>query len=303
MTRCYSLSERPLPEVYRISVKRIPPPRDRAELPPGLASNFLHDHVGEKSILDVKAPTGNFSLDPTKPTPLVLVAGGIGITPLLSMLTAIAEKGPPREVWLFYGVENPGQLLERERLEELGRDNDWLRLHFCLSKSSEITGRTPAVHHHSRVTLDLLRDLLPSNNYDFFICGPPRMMEAITSGLRDWGVPNDRVHYEAFGPATVKSASSQSRSPSLETERRPTITFSRTKRTCEWNAEAGSLLDLATAEGIPMESGCRAGNCGTCLTAILSGEVVYLMEPGAEIQPGTCLTCISKPRTDLVLDA
>ncbi len=217
------------------------------------------------------------------------------------MQTAIAQSPAAREVWFFYGVEGPTQLLERGRLEELCLQHEWLRLHFCFSRSPGGETRGLAVHHESIVSVDLMRELLPSNNYDFYTCGPPPMMEAITSDLRTWGVPDDRIHLEAFGAPSVKSTSTAV--PSLETGRPPMITFSRTDHTCEWNPEMGSLLDFAASEGVAMDSGCRAGNCGTCLTAIQSGEVDYVLQPGAEIEPGTCLTCIAKPKTDLVLDA
>jgi len=303
LIRCYSLSDcASRPEYYRVTIKRAAAPPDKPDLLPGLASTFFSDHVREGEILNVKAPGGNFFLDMGKPTPVVLISGGVGITPMLSMANAIIESGDKREVWFFFGARNRGEHIQKEHLEKLAAANDNFHLHICYSKPAPDDQLDRDYQHAERVSVELFKKLLPSNNFDYFICGPGAFMKSITDGLEAWGVPDANVFFEAFGPATVKKAAPvvpavESSAPSLQ------ITFSRTGKVCAWKPTLGSLLDLADEHGIKIDSGCRAGNCGTCLVAIKSGAVDYVTEHGADAESGSCLTCICKPRSNLVLDA
>ena len=163
-------------------------------------------------------------------------------------------------------------------------------------------------HHAGRVDLDLLQNRLPSNNYDFYVCGPPPMMSAIFDDLRGWGVPEARIHYEAFGPATVlkKAESDQSADRAPAAVSQPgdiEIVFDKTGKKCAWDPAAGSLLDFAESQGVVMDFGCRAGSCGTCVTALKSGAVDYLSEPGEVPEKGTFLACVAVPKGPLVVDA
>ena len=301
--RCYSLSDSPLErDHYRVSVKRIPPPRDKPEAPPGLSSSYFHDHVREGDILDVKAPNGHFFLDTAKNTPLVLVGGGVGITPVLSMLNNICVSGSRRETWFFYGVRNRAEHIMKDHLEQLARSHENVHLQVCYSDptDNDVAGRD--YQHAEWVGVDLFKRLLPSNNYEFYICGPPPMMSALTEGLADWGVPSAEVHFEAFGPASVKSAKAPAAAEGADA---PTfeILFAKAGKTVPWDPGAGSLLEFAEANDVVIDSGCRAGNCGTCTTAIRAGEVSYVNDPGAPPDAGSCLTCIAVPKTDLTLEA
>jgi ferredoxin-NADP reductase len=295
LVRCYSLSERPgISDRYRVTIKRVPK---------GVVSNHFHDHLNVGDIVDVKAPSGQFILDLQQSTPVVLIAGGVGITPVLSMLNAIANGGCRREVWFFYGVRNGQEHAMKKHLKELASMHPSLHLNVCYSDvTDEDRGATPpSFQHGERVSVDLLQKVLPSSDFSFYICGPPPMMEAMIAGLKTWGVPEERIFFEAFGAATVKRPALQA--PGSTTTQALKIQFGKSGKTCAWRADAGSLLELAEKEHIPIDSGCRAGNCGTCLVAIKSGEVKYLKEPGFAVEAGSCLTCISVPKTALVLDA
>lgn len=300
LVRCYSLSDAPHTDHYRVSIKRVPPPTGQPNLPPGRSSNHFHDHVAIGTTLNVRAPSGHFYLEPGT-APIVLIAGGIGITPMLSMLNWSLAQQPEREVWLFYGVRNGREQVMREHLESQARRHASFHLHICHSDplSDEVAGRD--YHHAGRVGIDLLRLQLPLNQYQFYVCGPGPMMASIVAGLEDWGVADARIHFEAFGPASVKR-----RKPVGELVVVPSdisVTFAKSGKQLPWDSDAGSLLEFAEREGIKVDSSCRGGACGTCQTTIVAGEVIYLQAPDHDPEPGTCLLCVCAPKTCLTLEA
>jgi hypothetical protein len=304
--RCYSLSDAPNPGHYRVSIKRIPAPIGSTRHP-GLASTYFHDQVQIGSVLKVRAPAGHFCIDPGK-DPIVLIAGGIGITPLLSMLNWCLSQKPEREVWLFHGVRHSQELVMTTQLQDLARAHPNFHLHLCLSAATAQDREGQGYQHHGRVDLDLLRRLLPLKPYHFYVCGPTPMLQNLVPALEDWGVPAARIHFEAFGPASIR------RKKSLSTAAAPVqddaitagsliVTFAKSGKQSLWQGDSSSLLDFAESKGITVTSGCRAGGCGSCQTTILAGEVAYRQSPDFDPEPGTCLLCVSTPQTSVTLDA
>ena len=308
--RCYSLSDSPKDDYYRCTIKRVPPPRD-SEFPPGLSSNYFHDHIEEGKIIDVRAPGGHFYLDSTRQTPVVLIGGGIGLTPVLSMVNYIIDTGSKRETWFFYGLKDGTEHAMKEHLEKIDAEHENIKICVVYSRPRDeidIEGRD--YKYKGRVGADLFKEVLPSNNYDYYFCGPPPMMNSLFEGLREWDVPEDKIHYEAFGPATVSKKKdadkAADKAPAAATDNAAAdiqITFAQSGKSIAWDPEAGTLLDFAEDNDIAMDSGCRAGNCGTCSTALTSGEVEYLSDPGAPPDAGSCLTCVSVPKNSITLDA
>ena len=305
--RCYSLSDSPNhPEYYRCSIKRVPPPRDQPEVPPGLSSNFFHDSILEGDIINIKAPGGHFFLDTTKQTPVVLIGGGIGLTPVLSMLNYIVESGSKRETWFFYGVRNSKEAVMAEHLSQIGKEYENVKMCICFSSPGEEDKEGENYTYAERVSVELFKRVLPSNNYDFYMCGPPPMMNTVVPDLEKWGVPNKHIHFEAFGPATVKKTKTESNKEATEASKSSAgvkLTFAKSGKTLDWNPDAGAILDFAEENDIDIDFGCRAGNCGTCITAVKEGNVEYLNPPGAEPESGSCLACIAVPKGNLILDA
>jgi ferredoxin-NADP reductase len=298
--RCYSLSAGPRRDGYRVTIKRIPSPDNVA--PPGIVSSHFHDQVQEGDILDVKAPSGQFCLDPEAKQSVVLIGGGIGVTPVLSMLQTLITQGPTREIWFFYGVRNRAEHALKEELATIAREHPNVRMNICYSKPDPDSRLGSQYHHVGRVSVDLFRKVLPSNNFDYYICGPGPLMQSITEGLKDWGVPDAKIHFETFGPSSIKKiaptvAAEGASQPSYA------IQFKKSGKTINWTGASGNILELAEANGINIPSGCRAGSCGTCQVAVFSGEVAYLDKSDFETNPGTKLTCIGTPKSDLVLDA
>jgi uncharacterized protein len=299
--RCYSISDSPQTDHFRISVKKILPPKDDKAAKPGLVSSYLHEEVQEGDILDVKAPAGHFFLDTSKRTPVVLIGGGVGITPVLSMLNAIIASGTKREVWFFLGVRNKEEHVFQKHLQQIAQTQDHIRLHVCYSAPGSNDRKGEDYTHAERVTVELLKKVLPSNNFEYFICGPSAMMNSIVTDLKKWGVPEKGIHFEAFGAASVKKVAPASTAAAAHAAK---VSFSKSNKQAQWEKEGMSLLELAESSGVTMAFGCRSGSCGTCLTAIKEGEVDYFKEPGCSVETGTCLPCICKPKNqNLVLDA
>lgn len=307
--RCYSLSDSPLEkDHYRVTIKRLgPPPKAPPDTKPGLSSSFFHQGLKEGDILDVRAPGGHFFLDETSERPVVLIGGGVGLTPVLSMLNTICKSGSKRETWFFYGIRNRAEHAMYDHLAEIARDHDHVHIQVCYSQPTDSCVEGRDYQHKGFVAVELFRKLLPSNNYEFYICGPPPMMEMITNDLSEWGVPEEHVNFEAFGPATVKKkappAEAKDAAASADEADGIEIVFARSGKTLQWKSDSGSILDFAEDNGIPMDSACRAGNCGTCITAVKEGSVSYLSEPGADVDTGSCLACVAVPKGRLVIEA
>jgi ferredoxin-NADP reductase len=309
VTRCYSLSDAPRPDCYRVSIKRAPTPPGTT-FAPGQSSNFFHDHVEEGSLLQVRAPSGHFYLERGS-HPAVLIGGGIGITPMLSMLNWCAVEQPEREVWLFYGVRDSSEPIMLDHLRVLAERHPNFHLHLCfsnpLAQDVQTSATASVTCHHSRVDVALLRSQLALKPYHFYLCGPTPMLGSLVPALEDWGVPDERIHFEAFGPASVvrKSAKTAAAAPVAQSNSAEpvSVTFAKTGKVVQWKQGMGSLLDFAEANGIPVDSGCRAGSCGTCQTVIRSGEVHYLQTPDADPEPGSCLLCVCTPKTAVTLEA
>ena len=300
--RCYSLSDAPSPDHYRISVKRVPAPPG-LNVPPGRSSNFLHDQVAVGDVLQVRSPAGHFHIDRSN-SPVVLIAGGIGITPMLSMLNWCFAEQPGREVWLFYGVRNSRELIMLPQLEALAAGHPEFRLRICFSDPlpGDLTGESSRLA--GRVDVAQLRMQLPLKPYHYYLCGPTPMMASLVPALEDWGVADSHIHFEAFGPASIKRRNAPAAQVMVSAETSDiTVTFSRSGKQFAWRPDAGSLLEFAEANGISVASGCRAGGCGTCQTAIRSGEVAYRQSPDYDPEPGTCLMCVCSPKTSVTLEA
>ena len=303
VVRCYSLSDGPKPDHYRISIKRVPAPVDQPEVPPGRSSGFFHDHVREGGQLMVKAPSGHFHLEEDERLPVVLIGGGIGITPMLSILNTLLEDGSLREVWLYYGVRNGADQIMREHLQALVKAHANFHLHLCYSNPNDEEVEGVDYQHRGRVDIPLLRSTLKLTRYQFYVCGPGPMLESLVPGLEEWGVETDDIHYESFGPATLVRHEKPKTAPDGLSTPSITVTFSKSGRRFPWTTETESLLELAEAQGIEVESGCRAGSCGSCQTTLETGEVEYSQQPDADVEPGHCLLCISTPKSDLTLAA
>jgi uncharacterized protein len=280
---------------YRVSIKREPN---------GLASNYFHDQMNVGDTVMALAPRGEFVLDRTSPRPVVLLSGGVGLTPMVSMLHELAET-KDREVLFLHACENGEVHALLDEVLDLVRPNERLRAHFVYRNPTAHDRSTARFDSEGVVTKALLQSLLPLDDYDFYLCGPPAFMQAIYRTLRDLGVPKPRIAYEFFGPATVLDEEPKIAAPIIVAQvsnNLPLIEFRKSGITANWDGASESLLAFAEAQGLSPAFSCRAGICSTCKANLISGEVVYFEDPLDEVETGFALLCCSKPAGALVLD-
>jgi len=283
-----------------VTIKKLAAPVGQADVLPGQGSGYFHEQIEVGSTVEVQAPQGAFFLDPTNQSPVVLVGGGIGVTPVLSIASSIAHEQSSREVYLFAGFGNSGEQPLRDSFSEFAeQDNIHTDISYSRPMPADQIGRD--YDHRGHVDIRRLQEVLPSNNFCFYVCGPPEMMESLVPALREWGVPHKNIRYEAFGPASVKGLRDGDQHP-LKTQPCE-VDFSISGTNCHWTGDQQSLLDLAENEGVALDYGCRAGNCGQCLVTVQQGQVAHVKEPGVPVGEDECLTCIGVPQGDVVLEA
>lgn len=298
VVRCYSISDTPDPEHYRITVKRAVAPPGKPDLPAGVASGWLHEQAQTGTILQVRAPSGQFVFAPDPNAPPVFIAGGIGITPMLTMLKAALMQQPDQVAHLFYGVRNGQDHAFKAVLSQLAEVHPGFHLHIIYSDPAADDVLAQDYEHTGFINLDLLKQTLPHGRHAFYVCGPDPMMKALIPALLDWGVDEADIHRESFGAQTAAPKPvTEATGPVLA------IGFRRSGRTLDWTGQDANLLDFAERHTVLIESGCRSGSCGTCETRLISGSVSYATKPDFDTAAGHCLPCVCTPATALELDA
>jgi ferredoxin-NADP reductase/MOSC domain-containing protein YiiM/ferredoxin len=295
--RSYSLSDLPSADHLRISVKREPH---------GVGSSFLNERTKPGDVLDVSAARGRFVLR-SADRPVVLLSAGIGATPVISILHALAAEGSLRETWWIHGARNSAQhpFAEESRalLKRLPRGRSFIMY------SSPAATDQPGVDFDAvgRVDAALLERLAVSTHSDFYLCGPPAFMRVLGDGIRAWGVPAANVFTEVFGAleGITPGVAQTSHAPHLPEGAAgggPSVSFVRSGLTVAWDRRFGSLLELAEACDMPVRWSCRTGVCHTCMTGLISGSVTYDPEPLERPAPGNALVCCSRPDGNATLD-
>lgn len=301
--RCYSLSDAPDPRYYRLTIKRVPVTKADVDRSKNGLSDYLHVGLREGDSVLVKGPQGHFHVDPSFQGPLVLMALGIGITPMISILRWSLQNHPGRDVYLFFQVRNSEQHPFATVLNKWRTERNELKLTTFYSRPE--THEVKGIHFDETGRFDVTRlsPFLPTVRSKFYLCGPNEWMMDFEQQLLAAGVKQEDVSWESFGgapPGTTPQASEATTvAPS---EKQCTVAFKRSEKALAWSSEHKSLLDLAEANDIAVESGCRSGVCGACVVKNLCGKVKYTKTPGAAVAADEVLTCISQPDGDLELD-
>ena len=195
--RQYSLSDRPRMDYYRISVKREDPLKEG--LPPGVVSTDLHKLYNEGDILPISVPSGDFFLDLENPLPVVLISGGVGLTPMMSMLNTLIEDYPDRQVFFIHAARNSKVHAFREYVRDVSKSHVNVTSYFLYQYPSEEDKKQKLFDKEGYITREWLQEVLPSNDAEFYFCGPTMFMKVVNRALKEWGVAEDRIHYEFFG--------------------------------------------------------------------------------------------------------
>jgi ferredoxin-NADP reductase/MOSC domain-containing protein YiiM len=296
--RNYSLSALPSTDHYHVSVK---------QETNGVASTYLHTQIKAGDIVDVAAPRGSFTLKPGN-NPVVLLSAGVGATPVLAMLHALAHHDSPREVWWLFGARNrsdhPFAEESRNLVKRLARGKS----HVWYSRPNPEDRQGADFDSPGRIASEALRKLGVPLAADFYLCGPNAFLKDVSSSLAALGVPSERVHEEIFGaadpstPGIAESSSVRPHPPEGPEGTGPQVSFARSGLNVNWDPKFANLLEFAEACDVPVRWSCRTGVCHMCESGLISGNVAYEPEPLEAPTQGNLLICCSRPKGDVALD-
>jgi len=297
--RSYSLSGALSTERYRVSVKIEPN---------GVAGSYLREHVRVGDALDVSSPRGSFILQSGE-RPVALVSAGIGVTPVLAMLHALAGNRSARQVFWIHaardGRHHPFAGEVRNLVRALANGRNYVG--YSKPGLNERMGEDfDGAGHLSRSAFDKAG---VTREAEVYLCGPSRFMAEMTKTLAAMGVAPERIHVEIFNgsepmtPGVVGTATRAPHLPKDDAVNGPLVSFARSGIAAHWNAsQHQSILELAEACDVPVRWSCRTGVCHNCESGLVSGEIVYEPEPLDKPADGNVLVCCSKPMGDVVID-
>ncbi len=288
--RNYTLSDAPGKGYYRLTVKR----EDK-----GNASTFLHDVVIAGDRLKISRPTGKFHLNTSANNPIVLISGGVGITPMLSMAEYVAAHQPHRKVYFLHtSVDRKVQPM-RKRLREL--QEKYPAFDLTIFHTAPLKDELQGVDFDEKGFI--ARHHLAAKNFeqdaDYYLCGPAGFMEVMYEALLNLNVPETNIAFEFFGEGKTNGTApkfTDSRTP------RPQVLFAKSGISTHWSESVSSLLELAEANGLTPAFSCRTGTCSSCESRLISGEITYDPEPFMEAQQDHIFICCAKPVSDVNID-
>ena len=314
--RSYTIASSPTERDYiEITVKRESQ---------GLVSGYLHEKVKEGDELEIAGPSGRFTFTGTEANSILLVGGGVGITPLMSVVRYLTARGWPNEIVLLYCFREPRDFIFREELEYLQRRNPNLRVIAAATRR----GQEPWIGLEGRFTKEIIAYSLPKiASYRIHLCGPPPMMEAIRGVLLELGVVKDQIKTEAFGtdqrnpalaarrvtgiaaidapstaPQRVNGAVSRATTGAIKV---PAVTFTLSRKSAPLPPQK-TILEASEDIGVNLDYSCRSGTCGVCKVKLVSGSVTMEVDEGLELedkQQGFILACQAKATADVAVEA
>ncbi|MEP1330633.1 pyridoxamine 5'-phosphate oxidase family protein [Pseudophaeobacter sp.] len=305
LTRSYTISSDPGEAFYRISVKREEH---------GAMSRLLHDEIIPGAMLEVKSPRGDFFIDAAETRPAVLLAGGVGITPMISMANHVLREGLRtrhlRPLTVLHATKNSAQRAFADDFRALQQTSEGQIRYYSIASAPK-ADEQPGTDYNGtgRITADTLRQVLALDDYDFFLCGPAPFMQGVYDSLRDLGVADVRIFAEGFGPASLTRRLDETAQPTdqdvpaADEADAALVTFAKTDGATSnrsstehsWSPADGTLLELAEAHGHSPAFSCRTGSCGSCATRLRHGAVSYRKTPTAAHEADEVLLCCARP--------
>jgi len=278
---------------YRISVKLEPEGKG--------GSRYLHQNAHPGTRLNAERPRGTFTLTEGD-RPVVLLTGGIGITPGLAMLKTLIRQ-PNRPTYFIHACLNAEEHSFAEEVAALTGNAPHVTTHFAYADGTEADVQDGRCQSLGLLDRDRLRRLLPLDSYLVYLCGPEGFMTAMRKALVSLGVPDRNIHQESFGDAAPASPAAKPTGPDgVAATDGPMIHFAKSGLSVVWDGSSNSLLDFAEANGLSPEFECRDGICGQCACEKLEGDITYIEEPLESPEDGKVLICCSRPSGSVTLD-
>jgi ferredoxin-NADP reductase len=271
----------------------------------GVVSGYLHERVKEGDLLECSGPSGSFIFTGRECKCILLIAGGVGVTPMMSVIRYLTDRSWPGDIYLIFGIHSPQDFIFREELEYLRRRHANLRVVVTASHPEGTDWSGPK----GRISKELIAQSVPdlASRY-VHLCGPVSLMESVKTALLELGVPAGRIKTEAFGPALGKPEPGP-QPPTSESVAAavtlPTVTFSLSDKSAPLPPDK-AVLDVADQIGVEIDNSCRVGTCGVCRVKLLSGEVTMAVEEGLEPgdkEKGIILACQAKSKGNVVVEA
>jgi ferredoxin-NADP reductase/MOSC domain-containing protein YiiM len=297
--RSYSLSGAASTERYRISVKIEPD---------GAAGAYLREQLRVGDTLDVSCPRGSFILESSE-RPVVLLSAGIGVTPVLAMLHALAAVRSTRPVFWLHGARDRQHHPFADEVRRLMPALMRGRSYVCYSSAGSSDEKGEGFDARGHLSRSVLSEVGIPRESEVYLCGPTRFLAEMKQALATFDIAPQRIHAEIFSgaeamtPGVVATARPAPHVPKDDADIGPLVSFARSGIAAHWKASAyQSILELAEACDLSVRWSCRSGVCHSCESGLVSGAVVYGPEPLDKPAPGNVLVCCSKPTGDVVID-
>lgn len=289
--RNYTLSDRPGNDYYRITVKKEPN---------GVVSKFLHEEVAQEDCLRVGSPTGDFYLDQNNTAPIVMLSGGVGITPMLSMLEQLVLTHSGLQVFFIHSSTNNNVQPMKKRLSEIKQRHSHILVNIHHSRPLKNEEQGVDFDNKGAISLDYLKETIPNpSNCMYYLCGPNSFMVAMYAHLAELGAEVSNIRYEFFKEAKKMASSLIVDETGQDAF---TVKFQKSRKTVVWNNKYNAILELAESVDIYPENSCRMGTCLSCESKLLKGEIMYDPEPFMQAKDEHILICCAHPKSNLVID-
>ena len=303
MNRSYSISSSPTKQGYvELTIRREPR---------GAVSRHIDDLLEVGDEIEAGGPVGRFTFDGTESDSIVFIAGGVGITPAMSVTRYLTERSWPGEIFILYACRTPADFIFQNELTALQRLHPNLHVVVTMSRAEGTNWKGP----RGRLTKELVKESVPNiASRRIHLCGPPSMMDAIKAMLTELGVPPEQVKTEAFGAVKPTPAPAGTTSQPTAAASGPLVTFSKNNKSAKirMDTKTGdspplqSVLELSEELGIGIEFSCRVGTCGVCKVKMTSGEVDMAVQDALDADDktkGIILACQAKPKSAITVEA
>lgn len=294
MNRSYSISSSPTQrEHVDLTVRREPR---------GAVSRHINDLLKVGDLIEVEGPVGRFTFTGTEAGSIVLIAGGVGITPMMSIIRYLAERSWTGDIFFIYTCRAPADFIFADEVAALQRLNPKLRVALTISKAEGTDWKGP----RGRISKEWLTQTVPDLALRrIHLCGPPLMMDSTKAILTELGVPPDRLKTEAFGATKPTPAAAGTAATPTAPATGPLVTFSKNNKLAKIHVDQ-TVLELSEELAIGIANSCRVGTCGVCKVKMTSGEVEMAVQDALEPDDkatGIILACQAKPKSAVAVEA